>query len=111
MFLINDKNSKLNKIQKNRYIKHLNKRIFWDINIENLDCEKSKQKIIERIAVYGTENDEKIMYILYPLSVIKKHLKMSDILNEKTISYFSFILNEKEDKFKCYTKKFVPMNY
>ena len=47
----------------NELLKLLSKRIFWDINIDKLDYKKNKQIIIERIAVHGSENDEKIMNI------------------------------------------------
>ena len=93
----------------NNYIKLLSKVIFWDINVDKLDYKKSKQRIIERIAVYGTENDERIMNIMYPIRTIKKCLMKSDSLNENTLHYFSLILNEKEEKFKCFTRIHVPM--
>ena len=94
---------------KNEYIKLLNNRIFWDININRLDYRKNKQTIIERIAVYGTENDERIMNKLYSTRLIRKCLVKSDSLNEKTIRYYAFLLNEKEENFKCYTKTPVQM--
>ena len=99
----------LNRVQKNEYIKLLTKGIFWDLDIDKLDYKYNKQDIIERIAVYGTDNDEHIMNILYSPGVIKKCLKHSDCLNEKTIRYFAFILHEKEEHFKCYSRKLVPM--
>jgi hypothetical protein len=94
----------LNKLQKNNYVKMLNKWLFWDLNIETLDYKYNRQDIIERIAIYGDENDERIMNIIYPKHVIKYCLKKSDCLNSKTIKYFSFILKIKEEKFKCYMK-------
>jgi len=99
----------LNRIQKNEYIKLLSKGLFWDLHIDKLDYKHNKQEIIERIAVYGTDNDERIMNIIYSPRIIKKCLKRSDSLNEKTIRYFAFVLHEKEENFKCYSRKLVPM--
>jgi len=93
----------------NNYIKLLNKRIFWDLHIDKLDYKQDKQRIIERIAVHGTENDEKIMNIMYSIRTIRKCLIKSDSLNEKVIQYYAFVLNEKEKKFKCYSRIHVPM--
>lgn len=95
----------------NNYIKLLNKWIFWDINIDKLDYKKNKQLIIERIAVHGTENDEKIMNIMYSLGTIKKCLIKSDSLTEKVIQYYAFVLHIKESKFKCYTRTPVQMSF
>jgi hypothetical protein len=80
------------------------------MHIDRLDCEKNKQEIIERIAVYGTDNDERIMYIMYPLRVIKKCLMKSDSLNEPTLRYFAFLFNKKEKQFKSYTRVNVQMS-
>jgi len=96
--------------KKNEYIKMLSKRIFWDINTEKLDYWRNRQTIIERIAVYGRESDEKIMNLLYSPGTIKKCLKKSDSLNEKVIRYYAFLLHEKESRFKCYAKIPVQMS-
>ena len=99
------------KEKNNKLIKELSKNIFWDIDIDKLDYKKNKQTIIERIAVYGTENDERIMNMMYPIKTITKCLLKSDSLNENTLRYYAFVLNEKENKFKCYTKIPVQMSF
>lgn len=111
LFYVDVYNFRLSKSQRNEYIKLLSKRIFWDMNIEKIDCEYGRQEIIERIAVYGTEQDERIMYIIYPSRVIKKCLIKSDSLNEKTVNYFSFVLKIRKEKFRCYSKRFVQMSF
>jgi len=98
-----------NKENLNSYIKLLSKIIFWDMNVDKIDYKLDKQTIIERIAVYGKENDERIMNILYPIRTIKKCLIKSDSLNEKAIRYYAFVLHVKESKFKCYSRIHVPM--
>ena len=98
-------------IPKNDYIQLLNKWLFWDMHINTLDWRHNKQDIIERIAVYGDENDEHIMNMLYPKRIIKQCLKKSDCLNDKTIKYFSFVLHIKEKDFKCYSKIHAQMSF
>ena len=92
-------------INKNDYLKQLSKYIFWDLNIDKLDYKLSKQNIIERIAQYGTENDDRIMNKLYSTRTIKKCLKRSDDIDYKTVMYYAFVLKEKEKNFRCYFKK------
>ena len=98
------------KKSKNEYIKRLNPRIFWDLNIEKLDYIQDKQIIIERIAVHGTENDERIMNNLYQPETIEKCLINSNNLNEKVVRYYAFALKIKEEDFKCFSKTHVQMN-
>ena len=95
----------------NELIKLLSRSIFWDINIDKLDYKKNKQIIIERIAVHGSENDEKIMNMMYPIKIIKRCLINSDSLNENTLQYYAFVLKVKESKFKCYTRIPVQMSF
>jgi hypothetical protein len=91
-------------IDKNDLLKRLNTRMFWDTQIEKLDYEKNMKFIIERIAEYGNENDEMIMYAMYTKNQIINSLKLSDNLIEKTVLYYSYILNIKKEDFKCYSK-------
>ena len=79
--------------------------IFWDVDVEKLDIEKDKDFIIRRIAVYGRDNDIKLMFTIYKKNVIKKILKKADNLNPCTVSYFGLILSIREKDFKCYKKK------
>ena len=95
---------------KNEYIKMLHPRIFWDLNIDKLDYNHDKQIIIERIAVHGTENDERIMNKLYRIETIEKCLVNSSNLSEKVIRYYAFALKIKEEDFKCFSKTHVQMS-
>lgn len=109
LLLVQERNNHLSREQRNEYVRDLSKHIFWDLIIEKLDCEEDKQTIIERIAVYGTDRDERLMYIIYPLKDIKKCLLNSDSLNEKTMRYFAFLLHLKEKDFKWFLRRHVEM--
>ena len=94
---------------KNIYVQMLSDVIFWDVDKNKTDYIHHKQFLIERIAVYGNENDERIMNILYDNKTIIKCLKKSDSIIEKTINYYSFLFDEKMENFKCYSKIHAPM--
>jgi len=101
----------LNRHQKNYYIQRwLSKYLFWDVFVDRMDYKKNMQDIIERVAVYGNENDERIMNIIYSKRLIKKCLVRSDCLNEQTVKYYSFKLGIKDKAFKWYSKKLVQMS-
>ena len=79
--------------------------LFWDTNIDKIDCEKDKDLIIERVLVFGSENDERLLYALYSEHAIKKTAKKSMNLNDRTIACLSAIFNIPKEKFKCYGKR------
>jgi len=89
----------------NEWVSSLSKNIFWDTRTEMIDIKKDKNFIIERIAVYGEDNDVDKMFNMYRKREIKSVLKKAEWLNEWTIAYFGLILNIKKEKFKCYGKK------
>jgi hypothetical protein len=90
---------------KNEYLSEFSPFIFWDVNINKLDVRKDKEFIIERILIYGRDNDIKLMFKLYKKYSIKKILKKADWLNPNTVAYFGLVLNIKQEHFKCYEKK------
>ena len=95
----------------NNIIKNLTPRIFWDVNIAALDLINNKDEIIERVYVYGTDNDEKLIWSIYSYNDIKNSVINSEILNDTTITYLSKLFNIKEKRFKCYKKKLSHLNY
>ncbi|MCL2066560.1 MAG: hypothetical protein FWG99_03745 [Treponema sp.] len=78
--------------------------IFWDVRVEEYDIRRDKKKIIERVMNYGTESDEILLYKLYSFNAIKKIVVNLENLNEKTVSYLSFVFNIKRAKFKSFGK-------
>jgi hypothetical protein len=88
---------------KNNLILSLSPSLFWDVHIGKLDYKKHRDFIIERIVVYGTENDEKLLYKLYTWKEIKRSVIFSDSLTETAVNYISSILDIKKERFKCCT--------
>ena len=56
------------KININDFSKHL----FWDVNRNNLDLERSKKTIITNVLDYGLINDWNIIYNYYGIDEIAK---------------------------------------
>lgn len=59
-------------MSKTHAISELSPHIFWDVNIDLLDFEKSKEQIIYKVVEFGLMNDWKIIKDIYGLEVIKK---------------------------------------
>ena len=89
----------------NKLLSQLTKGLFWNFDTEKLDYLKHKKYIIERILEAGLENDEIIMWKLYPYEDIKNVALDIENLDEDKVTYMSFVLKVKETEFKCYKKK------
>jgi hypothetical protein len=81
------------------------KYIFWDCDISKIDYDRDKAFVIERVLVWGNENDEKELFKYYDLRNIRKAARHSINLNDRTISYLNVILGIPKEKFRCYRKK------
>jgi len=57
---------------KNNLIKEISKSIFWDVKTENLDYDRNKEYIIERVYTRGNQEDEKLLWKIYSYYTIKK---------------------------------------
>ncbi|GHV95743.1 hypothetical protein AGMMS50293_20630 [Spirochaetia bacterium] len=64
---------------------YVNKRIFWDVNIEKLDFDRDKLFIVERALVKGTEEDEFAVYAYYGKENMKDILLEVEYLDSITI--------------------------
>jgi hypothetical protein len=66
--------------------------LFWDVNPANLDWERSKQLIIERVMQRGLTNEVRTIFAFYPIDEIKNAFLKSKTLDKKTANYFSIKL-------------------
>ena len=96
---------------KNNLIHEISKSIFWDVKIENLDYDRNKEYIIERVYTRGNQKDEIILWKIYSYYTMKRIIPYLDGLDDITISYLSIIFNIKKEKFTCYGKKLFYLKY
>jgi len=90
---------------KNNLIREISKSIFWDVKTENLDYDRNKEYIIERVYTRGSHEDEILLWKIYSYYTIKKIIPYLNGLDDITVSYLSVIFNIKKEKFTCYGKK------
>ena len=89
----------------------LSSHLFWNCDVNKLEYKKNEKLVIERIAEYGLEKDEIIMWRIYNYNKIKKIIKNMTHLPYLRILYYSCVLGIKENKFKCYKNKSYQWNY
>ena len=63
--------------------------LFWDNPVENIDTEKHKNYIIERVMSHGLLQDFYFLLQLYTREEIINSLKKSKVLDAKTIHFCS----------------------
>jgi len=77
---------------------------FWDVNIDEIDLEKHKRFVIERILNYG---DHQALFWLkenYDETMIKEAVKKSRNLTRKTARFWQAYFNLSEEEMRCFTK-------
>jgi hypothetical protein len=77
--------------------------LFWDIDIKTLAETDHAGFIIQRVCMLGTWNDWLLLKKIYGLDKIKSELLQARQLDQKSLNYFSLILNVPKEKFRCYT--------
>ena len=84
---------------------NIRKEIFWNCEYASLNYIDNKDIIIKRIIQYGNEKEEIIMWKLYTFEEIKNVAINIDNLDRDRLRYMAFVLNIKEEMFKCYKNK------
>ena len=84
---------------------NLSESLFWDIDVHQIDEQKNKKIIIERVFTRGDIPDIRTIIQLYGLDTIKQEIVKAGFLDKKTLKWASDFLDIPVTKFKCYIKK------
>ena len=79
--------------------------LFWDVDFEKLDPDKSKRLIIERVLSLGRLNEFYQVLSYYGEDTIKKIIVNTGYLDEKTFEFAHSYFDIPKDQFQCYIKK------
>jgi len=85
--------------------------LFWDVDIENLDLNRSRKLIVERVLEYGQMEDWKKLQEAYGLEEIKRLALTIRSLDEVTLSFLCTLFDLKKKDFRCYTQKQSTPNF
>lgn len=64
------------------------KYLFWDATLENIDVEKNRVYIIERVLNRGKLDDFYLLIKFYSVEVIVKSIRAGVVLGPKTANFF-----------------------
>ena len=79
-----------------------NKRIFWDVNFEQIDYDAKANFVIERVFERGDVEDIRQCRRYYSEEQIKNALLNTKFLPLHTIHFASAIIGEPIENFRCY---------
>jgi hypothetical protein len=85
--------------------KDFHKQLFWDVDLKDLDPDRSKRLIIERIFALGKIKEIKIILDYYGKDVVLDVLRNLNYLDPKTLNFVLVFFNLSQESFKCYRRK------
>jgi len=80
----------------------LDKNLFWDVNFKDLDFEKNKNFIVNRVLLYGDIDDYKKIKNFYGLRKLKDIAKKVKYLDRKSLNFYSLIFKIPQNQFLCF---------
>lgn len=80
-----------------------NKRIFWDVNFEQIDYDAKANFVIERVFERGDVDDIRQCRRYYGDEKVTTALLQAKFLPLHTIHFASAIINKPLNEFRCYT--------
>ncbi len=86
----------------------INKNLFWDIDINDLNLDRHVRFIIERVLTKGDLNDWFELKNTYGLNRIKQEVIQIRYLDKKTLNLLSLFFHLPKEDFRCYkTRKYL----
>ncbi|MCX6233083.1 MAG: hypothetical protein NTZ33_16260 [Bacteroidetes bacterium] len=82
----------------------LSERIFWDINVSEIDFDKNPEFIIERVVLYGSMDDWRYILQKFGKEKLKSYVLNIKTLDCKTLSFLSSYFDIPKEKFKCFAQ-------
>lgn len=81
---------------------NLNKALFWDIDINELDYNKHARFVIERVLTRGNLQDWRSLKNFYGLEKIQAEALQIRYLDKITLNFCHTFFDIPKDKFRCY---------
>ncbi len=79
--------------------------LFWDIDFTNLDQEKHKRLIIERVITLGNLEEFRQLLVIYNKEIIRQTIMKLGYLDPKTMNFVISFFEIDKNQLRCYTKK------
>jgi len=79
--------------------------LFWDIDFANLNLEKHKRLIIERVLTLGNLEEFRQLLVIYKAEIIRQTIMELGYLDPKTMNFVISFFEIDKNQLRCYTKK------
>ncbi len=79
--------------------------LFWDVDREALDIEKSKPLIVQRVLERGHDSDWELLKACYTVPEIVEVAKKLRSLEPTALAFASCMGKTKKEDFRCFTWK------
>jgi hypothetical protein len=86
-------------------ITDFSKHLFWDIDVSNLDFEKHKEFIVQRVLEYGVMKDFVLLIKYLSLNQVKNIAINLRSLDDRTLNFIATITNTPIQDFRCFTSR------
>ena len=94
-----------------QFINQLSDHLFWDVDRQKVDAQRSKMFIIQRVLEYGFTEDWKNTLSYYGPQKIVESAKNMRYLETKAMHFVSKLFNVKLEDFRCYNFKQSSQNF
>ncbi len=78
--------------------------LFWDVDVREVDLNKHRASVIERITSRGRLDEFRAMVHFYGQETVKKVLLNARHLDKRTLSYCSLIFDVPITEFRCFKR-------
>lgn len=86
-------------------IADLSTHLFWDVDKDSLDFERSKKLIIHRVLEYGLLQDWKLLVKEYGIAEIAGTATTFRNLDAQAMNFIALISGTPTSSFRCYTTR------
>ena len=87
------------------FIQRLSPRLFWDVNLDEIDEQVHCRFIIQRVLERGSVDDIRATIAHYTMPFLISQAQQIRDLDPVTLAFAACIGNVKEDTFRCYSSK------
>lgn len=85
--------------------------LFWDINKQELDFEKSKEQIVYQVVEYGMMKDWELLQKIYSFQQLKEIVLNLRTLDRVTLAFLAHFFKVEKTMFRCYTQSQSPSSF
>ena len=81
------------------------KRLFWDVSVQELDLERHRRFIVQRVLGHGVMDDWRQLLKCYTLEGVVETAQSLRALDPKTLSFVASVGGVPRESFRCFSTK------